>query len=124
MPGIRLDTLMYPKMVTASAMIETTVKTASLIRTRRSKCTLGPLVELVGERQRIALGVGAGLLADRAPPLHLQLGQLPLESGAGEKRGVKPAQRQIQDEGQIGEVTTEPIGDRLLVPRESRQKAQ
>src|ERR1700734_3735283 len=79
-----------------------------------------PLIEVVRDDQRVAGVVLAavhartGHLADGAPPLQLQLGQIALKSGAGEKSRVEPAQREIEDRGQVRIVTAVPFAECVL----------
>src|ERR1700749_62953 len=89
-----------------------------------------PLVEVVRDDQRVtgvvlaAVHARTGHLADGAPPLQLQLGQIALESGAGEKSRVEPAQREIEDRGQVRIVTAIPLAERVLGEREGSEEPE
>src|ERR1700745_1312698 len=71
---------------------------------------LGPLVQAVRDGQRIApyvwgaCGARAGVLADRAAPLQLYLGQMALPPSAGEYPLVDSAEREVDDRRQVGVV--------------------
>ena len=88
----------------------------------------GPLIPAVRNDQRVAgafggaCGARAGHLADRAAPLHLQPGQIALPPGSGEDALVDPAQRQVDDQRQVGVVAADPVGECLLGKREGGRK--
>src|ERR1700760_2572208 len=89
-----------------------------------------PLVEVVRDDQRVtgvvlaAVHARTGHLADGAPPLQLELGQIALESGAGEKSRVKPAQREVEDRGQVRIVATVPFAERVFGEREGSEESE
>src|ERR1700712_354449 len=94
----------YPKAITRIAVSDTTMKMVNWIQIRLVRCMSRPLVVVVGHDQRIGGGLGAGHLADGAPPLHLELGQVALPPGAGQEGGVQPAQGEVDDCGEVGVV--------------------
>src|ERR1700716_1913741 len=108
----------------APATKATTANSVNWSLTRRCKRMLGPMVGVVGGDQRVAGGVGAGHHTDGASPLHLEFGQLALEPGPGQETGVKPAQGQVGDGGEIGVVPAHPSGALLCYPGEGCQEAQ
>src|ERR1700761_2088564 len=89
-----------------------------------------PLVEVVRDDQRVtgvvlaAVHARTGHLADGAPPLQLQLGQIAFESGTGEKTRVEPAQREVEDRGQVRIVTAVPLAERVFGERKSSEKSE
>src|ERR1700692_3310285 len=91
----------------------TAAKTTSWILVRFDSTVSPPLVEVVGDDARVtgvvvaAVHARTGDLPHGQPPLQLQLGQIALESGAGEKSRVEPAQREVEDCGQVRIVTAE-----------------
>src|ERR1700674_2287005 len=91
---------------------------------------LGPLVPAVRDGQRVARveratgGARAGVLADGATPLQLQLGQVALPLGAGEESRVDAAEREVDDRRQVGVVTALPFLDGLVRKWEGGNQAE
>src|ERR1700722_18370873 len=89
-----------------------------------------PLIEVVRDDQRVAGVVLAAVhartrhLADGAPPLQLQLGQIALKTGAGEETRVEPAQREVEDGGQVRVVTAVPFAERVLGEGEGSEESE
>src|ERR1700749_1257646 len=94
------------------------------------KMHLAPLVEAVGNGQRIAphrggtRGARAGVLTDGAAPLQLDLGQMALPAGAGEYSLVESAQRQVDDRCQIGVIAALKVLEGFVGKREGGQQTQ
>src|SRR3984885_6568905 len=103
--------------MTAPATTLTTANTSSWILIRLVSMTSAPLIEVIGDNQRVAgvvraaRGARAGHLADGAAPLQLELGQVALEPGTGEKGCVQPAQRQVDDGRQVRVVAAHPFAE-------------
>src|SRR5215207_462681 len=100
-----------------------TPKNASCNLIRLLRCMSGPLVQVVWRQQRVTRGIRAGQHTDGAAPLHLQLGQISFEAGAGKERRVESAQGEIDDQRDVGVVTSEPFGQRVLGKREGRYQS-
>src|ERR1700756_3921092 len=104
--------------MTATATTAMLANTTNWILVRLVRCMSRALVEMVGNSQRVARGIGAGQLADGATPLQLQLCQLALKESAGQEGRIEPAQCQVDDRGQIRVVAPEPFIERRLGERE------
>src|SRR5690242_15490351 len=122
-------TLMKPKAITAMEITVTDARIANWVHTprdSRSELERAMLVAppVVGRDQRIDRGVRAGHLADGSAPLHLELGEVTFPTRSGEETAVQPAQGQVDDKRDVGEVTPEPVGDSAFHPRQRRQKVQ
>src|SRR5712671_5034335 len=104
--------------ITDTATSVPTVKIAICETTRLGRCMLGPLIEVVRHDKRIHRGVGAGELPDGPSPLQFELGEVALPPGAGEEGRVEPAQREVDDRGEVGVVAAIPLGERVLRERE------
>src|SRR5262245_27251555 len=121
---------MYPNTMITSAVVATSAKIAIWMRIRRVKIMSGPLIPSIGNQQRVAQRARATCrararqLADSAAPLQLQPRQIALPPCSGEESGVDPAERQVDDQGQIGVVATLPGEDLLFGERERGQEAQ
>src|SRR6201998_1331932 len=104
----------------APAIKLTAAKTTNGVLVRLVHTMSPPLIEVVRDDQRVAGVVLAaahawtGHLADRAAPLQLQLGQIALKPGAGEKSRIKPAHREVEDRGQVRVVAAVPLAERVL----------
>src|ERR1700761_4542099 len=108
----------------------TAAKTTSWILVRVDNTMSPPLIEVVRDDQRVAGVVlaaahaWAGHLADRAAPLQLQLAQIALKPGAGEKSRVEPAHCEVQDRGQVRVVAAVPFAERVLREGEGSEESQ
>src|ERR1700761_6022443 len=91
---------------------------------------LGPLIPVIGNRERItrverAAGQArAGVLADGAAPLQLQLGQIARPLRASEYSGVDAAERQVDDPRQVVVLTAHEVLERFVRKWEGRNQAQ
>src|SRR6478736_3165738 len=107
--------------MTLTAITVTVARIDSWIHTDRGSRTMSVRSPAVGRDQRVARGVRAWHLTDRATPLHLEFGEVALPSRSREQSGVQPAQGQIDHQGDVGEVTPEPVGHGAFDPRVGRQ---
>src|SRR5882757_1462404 len=99
--------------MTDTAISVPTVKIAICETTRLGRYMLGPLVEVVGHDQRVHCGVRTGELPDGPSPLQFELGEVALPPGSGEERRVEPAQREVDDRGEVRVVAAIPLGERV-----------
>src|SRR4051812_3315938 len=108
----------------APATTAMTANTPSLTRIDLGRCMSAPLVEVVRSNQWVARGVRAGHLPDGATPLQLKFRQIALESRSSEEGAVQAAQRQIDDDAQVGVVATNPFLQRFVRERIRRKQTQ
>src|SRR3954452_20171893 len=102
---ISTGTLTKTNAMTASAASVMTAKSPSCSHIRRDNLSMLVAVPVIGRDQRIASGVRTRHLDDRAPPLQLERGKIPPPRRPGEQAAVEPAQREVDDQGDVGEVT-------------------
>src|ERR1700728_2052780 len=96
---------------------------ANWITIRRVSRMSRPLVEVVGDDQRVSGGVWARQLADGAAPLQLKLGRVASPARADQQL-VEAAQRQVEDAGRVAVIAANPILQRLVRPGVSGEHAQ
>src|SRR5258708_3323959 len=113
---------MKPKAITPMESSVTDARIVSWVHTPRDSRSLFEAAILVtppvvGRDQRIDRGVRAGHLADRSAPLHLEFGEVSLPLLPGEETAVQTTQGQVDDERDVGEVTSKPVGDSAFHPR-------
>src|ERR1700721_1862260 len=112
----------------APAIKLTAANTHSWVLVRFVNTMSRPLVEVVRDDQRVAGVVLAAAhawtrhLADGAAPLQLELGQIALKAGAGEKSRVEPAQREVEDRSQVRVVAAVPFAERVFGEREGSEE--
>src|SRR5262245_16212134 len=121
---MRAGTLMKPKAMMPTATTVTAARTTNWVQTRRVNRTISVRSPPVGGDQRVTRGVWARHLADGSAPLHFQFGEVAFPPRSGEQAGVQPAQREVDDQGDVCEVTTKPVGNGALRPRVRRQEVQ
>src|SRR6185312_12755841 len=109
-------TLTNPKAIMPPAISVTAARMASWSQIRRGNRTMSVRSPPIGCDQRIACGVRAWHLTDRATPLHFEFGEVAFPPRPGEQAGVQSAQRQVDDERDVREVTAEPVRHGALHP--------
>src|SRR6478736_1077568 len=120
----KAGTLTKPNAITPTAMIVMAARIANCVHTARDKRSMLVRPPAIRSDQRVARGVWARHLTDRAAPLQFEFGEVAFPPRPGEQTAVDPAQGQIDDESDVGEVTTEPIGKGALHPWICRQEVQ
>src|SRR5947209_14869850 len=115
---------MTPKVINVNALSAIVAKIASWILIRLVSSMSRPLVEVIGNCQRVARGVRAGYLADGAALLKFQLAQNALEERPGQKAVVDSAQSQVDHRGEVRGVASQPFGQRRPWEREGKEKVQ
>src|SRR6478609_11961885 len=120
----KAGTLTKPNAITPTAMIVMAARIANCVHTARDKRSMLVRPPAIRCDQRVARGIRARHLADRAAPLQFEFGDVAFPPRPGEQAAVDPAQGQIDDESDVREVTPEPVGKRALDPGVCRQEVQ
>src|SRR3954465_4234724 len=102
-------TFTKPNAITPTEMTVIAVKVASCVHTGRDNRSMSVRTPVIGSDHRVACGVRAAHLADRAAPLQFEFGEIAFPPRPGEQAAVDPAQRQIDDQSDVGEVAAEPV---------------